>query len=698
MTRVKTIPAWMLVALAAAALSGSGHPNANSMELAYIGPGAGFAFLGSFLTLLWAFLVSVGTLLTWPARMLWRGFRRSKALRNARVKKVIFLGLDGFDPGLAERLMAEGKLPNLARLREQGSYRRLRTTFPSLSPVAWSTFATGVNPARHNIFDFLNRNLKSYLPELSSSRVNKPRRVLKLGRYRIPLSRPTVDLRRKSVPFWKILAQHHVDCTILRVPITFPPEKFGGRLLSAMCTPDLRGTQGSFSFFSTRQEAVSYEGGSRYPLHRNGKRITGRLEGPEHPLLEGGSPLAVPFALVPNGKRDEMTLEIEGERYPLRTGEYTPWINVAFRAGPGVKAHGICRFLLTQTEPDINLYVTPINIDPENPALPISHPSYYSAYLAKLLGAFATVGMAEDTWALNEGAIDEDAFLEQAYLIHQEREAMFFNALEKLKHGVAACVFDSSDRIQHMFYRYLEGRASGRHARTIEEMYARMDDLVGRAMRYVDKDTAFFVLSDHGFGSFRRGVNLNTWLLENGYLVLKDGARTAGPYFKGVDWSRTRAYTLGLAGMYLNLKGREAEGIVAPGAEAEALKAELVAKLTGLRDPETGEVAIQRVYATNQIYRGPYLEEAPDLIVGYSNGYRISWDAAQGKVTGKVFEDNAKAWSGDHCVDPVLVPGVLFSNLKIDADDPGIEDMAPTALALFGLPKPPYMEGKPILA
>ncbi len=662
------------------------------------GPGAGFAFLGSFLTLLWAFLVSVGTLLTWPARMLWRGARRRKALRHARVKKVIFLGLDGFDPGLAERLMAGGKLPNLARLREQGSYRRLRTTFPSLSPVAWSTFATGVNPARHNIFDFLNRNLKSYLPELSSSRVNKPRRTLRVGRYRIPLGRPTVDLRRKSVPFWKILAEHHVDCTILRVPITFPPEKFGGKLLSAMCTPDLRGTQGSFSFFSTRQETASYEGGSRYPLHRNGKRITGLLEGPDHPLVVDARPLSIPFSLTPNGKRDEMTLEIAGERYPLRVGEYTPWVNVVFRAGPGVKAHGICRFLLTQTEPDVNLYVTPINIDPENPALPISHPSYYSAYLAKLLGAFATVGMAEDTWALNEGAIDEDAFLEQAYLIHQEREAMFFNALEKLKHGVAACVFDSSDRIQHMFYRYLEGRASGRHAGTIEEMYARMDDLVGRAMKYVDQDTAFFVLSDHGFGSFRRGVNLNTWLLENGYLALKDGLTTAGPYFKGVDWSRTRAYTLGLAGLYLNLKGREAEGIVAPGAEAEKLKAELIARLTGLRDPETGEVAIQRVYATNQIYRGPYLEEAPDLIIGYSNGYRISWDAAQGKVTGKVIEDNAKAWSGDHCVDPVLVPGVLFSNRKIDADDPGIEDMAPTALALFGLPKPAYMEGKPIFA
>lgn len=694
--KVKACPAWAALLIAIAILIEPRH--SGDLQLAYIGPGAGFAFLGSFLTLLWALIVSVGTLMTWPIRMAIKAIRRSKSLKNARVKKVIFLGLDGFDPGLAERFMAEGRLPNLSGLREKGSYRRLRTTFPSLSPVAWSTFATGVNPAKHNIFDFLNRNLKSYLPELSSSRVNRPLRVWKIGKYTIPLSRPSVDMRRKSVPFWKILGEHQVESTILRVPITFPPEKFNGRLLSAMCTPDLRGTQGSFSFFSTRQEKVSYEQGSRYPLERNGKSITGWLEGPEHPLITSADVLKIPFTIKLNGSREGGTLEIQDEKHPLRIGEYTPWVNVKFSAGIGMNAHGICRFLLTHLEPDVNLYATPINIDPENPALPISHPAYYSAYLAKLLGTFATVGMAEDTWALNEGAIDDDAFLEQAYAIHQEREAMFFSALDRLKHGVAACVFDSSDRIQHMFYRYLENRAHGKHQNTIQDMYSRMDAMVGRAMKYIDKDTAFFVLSDHGFGSFRRGVNLNTWLVENGYLALKDGAKTAGPYFKGVDWTRTRAYTLGLAGLYLNIKGREAEGTVKPGEEAEALKAEIIGKLNGLLDPDTGEVAIQQVYATNRLYRGPYLGEAPDFILGFANGYRVSWDAAQGKVTELVFEDNIKAWSGDHSVDPVLVPGVLFSNRKIDAEDPGLEDMAPTTLALFGIEKPAHMEGKAIFS
>jgi predicted AlkP superfamily phosphohydrolase/phosphomutase len=309
--------------------------------------------------------------------------------------------------------------------------------------------------------------------------------------------------------------------------------------------------------------------------------------------------------------------------------------------------------------------------------------------------------MAEDTWALNEGVIDEAAFLEQAWSIFAEREAQFREALDKTRRGVVACVFDTSDRVQHMFYRFLEGRGStdelARYGRTIEQLYERMDRLVGETLAHVDGDSVLFVLSDHGFCSFRRGINLNSWLLENGYLALKDGRNEAGRYFDGVDWARTRAYTLGLGGLYLNLKGREAQGAVRPG-EAEALKRELIGKLNGLRDPESGEVAIREVYAASDLYRGPYLEHAPDLIVGYADGFRTSWDAAVGKFGPAIFENNCKAWSGDHCVDPAIVPGVLFSNLEIPAENPGIEDMAPTALHLFGVPIPAWMEGRSIFA
>jgi predicted AlkP superfamily phosphohydrolase/phosphomutase len=672
------------------------HPGAT---LAYVGPGAGFAFLGSFLSIVAGFFLTLASLLAWPFRMIWRMARSRRGYRHAQARRAIFLGLDGLDPGLAERFMNEGRLPNLSKLRQEGAYRRLRTTFPSLSPVAWSTFATGVNPAKHNIFDFLNRNLKTYIPELSSAHVGRPSRVLRIGKLRIPLSRPPVTMGRKSVPFWKLLGEHDVGCTIIRVPITFPPEPFNGKLLSAMCTPDLRGTQGSFSYFSTALESATYESGMRYPLKRTGAVVAGELEGPDDPLVEGAHALKVPFQIDFSGSQPR--LKIDGQTHALPPGEYTPWISVRFRASLGVTARGIVRFLLRETAPEVSLYATPVEIDPERPALPISHPAHYAVYLAKLFGAFATLGMAEDTWALNEGVIDEGAFLEQAWSIFHEREAQFREALDKTRRGVVACVFDTSDRVQHMFYRYLDGRGGPggeRYAETIQKLYERMDGLVGETLRQLDGDTVLFVLSDHGFCSFRRGVNLNTWLLENGYLFLKDGRTESGRYFAGVDWSRTRAYTVGLGGLYLNIAKREANGIVKPGKEAEALKRELIAKLAGLEDAATGETAIRDVYAASDLYRGPYLEHAPDLIVGYNDGFRTSWDAAVGKVTARVFEDNEKAWSGDHCVDPTIVPGVLFSNRAIEAENPGIEDMAPTALDLFGVPAPAWMEGKSILA
>src|SRR4051812_14833846 len=485
-------------------------------ELAYIGPGAGFAFLGSFLTLLGGLLLGLLSVLMWPFRMAVRAIRGQQGYKHAKIRKLIFLGLDGLDPALAERYMSEGGLPNLSRLREQGGFNRLRTTFPALSPVAWSTFATGVNPARHNMFDFLNRNLQSYMPELSSTRVHDPQRVLRLGKYRIPLSRPIVEMRRKSRTFWHILSEHDIGSTILRVPITFPPEKFHGRMLSAMCTPDLLGTQGTFALYTTRNASGHMESGNRYPLTESGGVHHGVIEGPRNQMEEGGGAMQIGFTLQrrANGRA---TLEVCGERYELERGEYTPWVTLTFKAALGITVTGIVRFLLTETDSEISLYSTPININPEDPALPISHPAYYAAYLAKLLGVYSTLGMAEDTWALNEHAIDSDAFLKQAWLTYQEREAMFFSALDRMRRGVVACVFDTTDRVQHMFFAQKD--RGGPYSKTIEDLYARADVLVGKMAKYVDSETVLFVLSDHGFASFERGCDLNCWLRDNGYLV-----------------------------------------------------------------------------------------------------------------------------------------------------------------------------------
>jgi predicted AlkP superfamily phosphohydrolase/phosphomutase len=315
--------------------------------------------------------------------------------------------------------------------------------------------------------------------------------------------------------------------------------------------------------------------------------------------------------------------------------------------------------------------------------------------------SFATLGLAEDTWALNTGAIDEDAFLEQTYSIHAEREAMFFEALRRTRRGLCACVFDASDRIQHMFYRFdtpdhpcRPAQGDARHAPVIDAMYERMDDLVGRVQKAIDPSTVLLVLSDHGFCDFSRCVHLNAWLREEGYLALEHNA-TAGDYLAGIDWTRTRAYAFGLAGIYVNLSGRETRGIVPSGGPADALREEIAAKLRRLTDPSRGgRPAIREVHDARQSYSGPYAANGPDLVVGYHPGYRASWETAVGRTDGEVLSDNTRRWSGDHCVDPAVVPGVLFCNHRLSEAPAAIIDLAPTILDLFGVPVPAYMDGK----
>ena len=667
---------------------------------AYVGPGAGFAFVGSFFVLLWALALAVFTLLTYPFRLAWRAVRRRRLTANAP-RRVIVIGLDGMDPKLAERMIAEGKLPNFAALAAAGSFRRLATTHPPLSPVAWSSFMTGVHPARHGIFDFLARDARSYLPFLSSSAIEPTRRALSIGKFQIPLGRPHIRLFRKAPPFWKILGDHGVFCSVIRVPVTFPPERFHGACLSGMSVPDLRGTQGSFTFFSENGDSSAHTGGLQVQLRRAGRRLTGAVPGPEHPLQPAVGNMKIPLEAEIGETGESVKLTVGDQRLVLRPGMYSEWVPLVFNAGLGITLRGIVRFRLVSIGPPFALYMTPINIDPEHPALPISHPRYYGQYLAKLLGRFATLGLAEDTWALNERVLDEDGFLEQAYLIHAERERQLFDALEKTRSGVVVCVFDATDRVQHMFYRYNDPdpRAERpgdrvRYAGVVEDLYRRMDEMLGRIRAQTDERTVLIVLSDHGFASFRRGVNLNAWFLQEGYLVLKEGASGETDYLRDVDWSRTRAYAVGLAGIYLNQRGREAEGVVAAGEESERLKREIAAKLTALRDPDGDGIVIQEAVDISKHYTGPYLDQSPDLVIGYADGYRVSWDAAVGKVAGAVVADNPKSWSGDHCVDPSLVPGVLFCNRPVAAASASIVDLAPTILNLYGLEAPRHMEGR----
>jgi len=680
----------------AAATAASATP-----ALAYIGPGAGFAVASSFLVLLGTFALAFGIILIWPFKAAVRLVTPSRR-GPAKAKRVIVLGLDGFDPGLARRFAGEGRLPNLAELEREGCFHELDTACPSISPVAWSTFATGVDASRHNIYDFLTRDPCSYAPVLSSSETYTTARTLNLGFAELPFgSRAVYRLLQKSQPFWKLLGERRVWSTILRVPITFPPQPFkNGTLLSGMCVPDLQGTQGSFSFYSTRERPKGARiGGQQFQIAIRSGRVESNLIGPRG---KDGHPLRSPFTLtVPAaGEAERFHVTLGSDRVEVGVHEYTPWLHAEFDGG----IRGIVRFYVQGWDgKDLDLYATPVQIDPADPAMPISHPFVYSIYLAKSLGPFATLGLAEDTWALNERVIDEEAFLKQSWLIYEERKKQLWDALDKTRTGFVTCVFDTSDRISHMFYRTLDpthpanaGKEVERWKNVIPDTYAKLDELVGelRAKVAGDPNTVLMVISDHGFTNFRRGVNLNTWLRENGYLFLKEGHETSGDWFAHVDWSRTKAFTLGLTGLFVNRKGRERDGIVAKGAECEALCRELKGKLEALRDPATGEPAIHEVFLTRDLHSGPYADAAPELLIGYHKGFRHSWDCATGAVTRDVFTDNTRSWSGDHCVDPRLVPGVFWCNRKIDVERPALIDLAPSVLDLFGVAVPPYMQGR----
>jgi predicted AlkP superfamily phosphohydrolase/phosphomutase len=668
---------------------------------AYIGPGAGFALLTSGFVLLTTLLAVPLTLAAWPLRLLWRAITRPLRGR-ARISRLIIIGLDGQDPKLTDQFMQEGILPNFSALAESGSYRRLRTTFPALSPVAWSSFSTGVHPARHNIFDFLDRDRRTYLPLLSSARVGSVEKMLRIGRFRIPLAKPTLRGLRKSKPFWTILGEHRIWSTILRVPITFPPDRFYGAELSAMAVPDLLGTQGTFLYYTTRSpNETSGHGGRYHHISLIDGRCETTIEGPGNTFADGNPPLTLPLRVALDRDGGVAHIHIGDAHITLRVGELSDWVPLAFKALPGVSVKGLTRVLVRELGEHFSLYLTPLNLDPDAPAMPISHPSYYATYLARKIGPFATLGLAEDTWARNENITDDRTFLQQTYDVNSERERMFFAGLDRLTRGTLVAVFDATDRVQHMFWRELDEGHPARRVLTgpstdaIRTLYRHNDAFIGRVRERLHHDDVLMVISDHGFSSFRRGVNLNQWLLREGYLALKAGHDGTGEWLRDVDWRATRAYALGLTGLFLNLEGREAHGTVPPDG-ATALKAEIAAKLKDLRDDGTGDIAINEAFDTATIYDGPYRENAPDLIIGYNAGHRISWAGATGVIAGPVFEDNCKAWSGDHSVDPRLVPGVFFCNRTTGTTDPSLVDIAPTALELFGITPPGYMDGRPL--
>jgi predicted AlkP superfamily phosphohydrolase/phosphomutase len=621
--------------------------------------------------------------------------------------KLIILGIDGMDPQLLRQYMQEGKMPHFSALSASGSFRLLSTSLPPQSPVAWSNLITGMDAGGHGIFDFIHRDPQTMQAYFSTSRVEPAKHQLRLGSWVIPMGGGEARQLRRGRAFWEILDEYGVPTTVFRIPANFPPVPSKARTLAGMGTPDLRGTYGTFYFYSDDPTTApgAVEGGEILPVEVRNWQVAAKLPGPDNPFRREARPVEMPFLVSLDPVEPVAKIALQEQEFVLREGEWSDWVRVEFTLVPGlVSVRGICRFYLKQAHPRFQLYVSPVNIDPREPALPLSTPAGYSRQLTEEVGEFYTQGIAEDTKALSDGVLDDTEYLEQAHEVLAEQRRIFDAEFAKFRSGVFFFYFSSLDLNAHMLWRLTDSRhpaynaeAAAQHPTALSEFYQQMDQVLGEVMSRLDDQTTLLVLSDHGFAPYYRSFNLNTWLLNNGYVALKPGAnQEEGEYFAAVEWSQTRAYGLGLNGLYLNLQGRERNGIVPPG-EAEALLSEISKRLLELRDPASGAAVITRVDRASVAYRGPYAREGPDLIVGYNRGYRAGWKTILGAFPREALEDNTNAWSGDHCMDFTLVPGVLLSNRKIPAEAPALTDIAPTILAEFGIPQPKSMMGRSVL-
>ncbi|MGO9123681.1 MAG: alkaline phosphatase family protein [Terriglobales bacterium] len=622
-------------------------------------------------------------------------------------QKLIILGIDGMDPQLLKQFMDQGKMPNFSRLASQGSFRLLTTSIPPQSPVAWSNLITGMNAGGHGIFDFIHRDPKTLQPYFSASQVTGPRHAIHLGGWLIPLGGGSAEQLRKGPAFWEILDQHGVPNSVFRIPANFPPVPAKGQTLSGMGTPDLRGTYGTFSFYTDEPAAAAgaVEGGQIIPVQVENSQLKASLIGPDNTFRKGSPPATEPFSVAIDPLESVGRIKVQGQEFVLREGEWSDWIRIEFQLFPFFgNVKGMCRFYLKQAHPRFQLYVSPINLDPADPALPISTPSSYSRLLSEEAGEYYTQGIAEDTKALSAGVLDDNEYLQQARTVLAEHRHIFDSEFPKFRQGVFFFYFSSLDLNSHMLWRLMDPKHPGydaalaaQNGSAIREFYQQIDQVLGEVLPKLDDHTTLLVLSDHGFAPYYRSFNLNTWLLNNGYIKLKTGAGSdSSEPWANVDWSQTRAYGLGLNGLYVNLRGRERDGIVEPGAATAALIKELKEKLLSVKDPETGLSVITRVDVAGEVYQGPYSHSGPDLLVGYNRGYRAGWKTILGAFPAEVLEDNLNPWSGDHCMDYTLVPGVLLSNREITAATPALTDIAPTILAEFGIAKSKDMIGRSV--
>jgi predicted AlkP superfamily phosphohydrolase/phosphomutase len=723
--------------------------------------------------------------------------------------RVVVLGFDGADAKLVERWMDSGDLPNLARLRASGTYSPLLPTNPPQTPVSWSSFATGLNPGRTEIFDFLKRVEGTYLPDFSMVtpthrdvafgaknplylgvggaaglglavflltlllRVRKVRGLVAglavavvlagpgylVFERLLPQRTPWAESGRRGSPVWDVLEEQGKTATILRLPVTFPAEETpGGFMISGLGVPDMRGGIGTPTMYTTNTAhnpadnefairvvmleednqvadghwATDIQGPDNkpfydYPIKMAGEKHTSRsdrrrAERDMRTTLDArGVPkiLTVPLDIATDPAAGTATVTTAGQALELKVGEWSDMVPFQFpvnwladRLQP---VQGAARFFLVSMEPELNLYLAPVNFHPDFHPVPFTYPANWSEKLSERFGLYKTIGWAIDTWTQSAGLVDETLTLEDVAYTEDRYAEMMEELLSESESDLYVQIFTGPDRAAHMLWRLMDDQhplyddeAAGEWGGALKGVYQQMDRIVGRALELIPEDTLFMVCSDHGFSSYRRGVNYNTWLVKNGFMTLSvpyyGEAKTledlfhGGSFFENVDWSRTKAYAMGLGEIYINLEGREPQGIVKPGSEYEQVREAIVTGLENLVDPETGDNPVYKVYRREEMYSQFNAAIVPDLRPANNLNYRVEWQTALGGFTPEVISDNLKPWSGDHCsLEPSFVKGILFINRRLSLTGPRMVDMAPTMLQGAGATLPQGLDGISLL-
>lgn len=599
--------------------------------------------------------------------------------------RFIVLGFDGVDPRRIDTLIAAGKLPHIAALGAQGFRGALQSTDPPQSPVAWAAFATGLPPGEHGIFDFVRRNPQTYMPEVATTRLVHA--TVSAGQ----VTPASVENLRHGESFWDTVARHGVASRALFVPYAYPPASDGAAALAGLGVPDVRGTNSSFTYITSDAERLNGPppaGGQWAKLIRKGPGTwQARIEGPRLQVEGGRVTTGIDIGVRKQG--DGVVLEVDKLDHRLSLDETSAYITVTFAASPLLHIEAATRATLRRLTPEPEIYLEPLNITPQSPYLPLSHPATFATRLWQSIGPFKTVGWVDDTSGLGAGVIDDAQFLREAHATMSWTEQALLSILKSGDDQLVVAVFTSPDRISHMFY----GAKKGQEA--IDDAYVHVDKIVGSVAQVLHPEDTILLMSDHGFGAFRRGVNFNRWLVQEGWMKLKKPAPKDDAFFAAVDWAHTQAYAFGTGGIYLNRKFRESQGIVEQ-STAAALAKNIATRLAILRDGKVAVVA--GVSDGEQIYRGTWRDMAPDLRVALVDGYRASWSTALGSVGKTVFEDNTKKWSGDHASGKTQdLPGFLVTNRPLIVTDPRIEDIAATALAFAGQPAPAGSNGRPLL-